>query len=251
MIYLENNKERKSDICNIKTVLRLKRIPHVEVDFNDVENKTFKNDDYLFGSVDFVNLKKITHNKIFNSSYLTFNFGKHFLNNDGISYLGIDNLRIGYFSIFDCFAVDGCIFVKPEDRHKYFSGQLLDIINVKNFCKENSDFDKSIFIAKPKKIKAEWRLFIKNSSILTSSLYKFQNLVSPVEGCPPQVIKFVDSFLPVFYSKNPDLYDELLCMDVCMLDDGKNSVKLVEFNNAYSSGFYKCDASAIISALNI
>lgn len=249
MIYLENNKERKFDIYNIKTVLRSKRIPHTEVDFKDVESKIFENNDHLFGCIDFVNLKKITHDKIFNSSYLVFNFGEYFLNNDGISYLGIDNLRVGYFSIFDCFAVDGCIFIKPEDRHKYFSGQLLDIINVKNFCEENSDFDKSIFVAKPKKIKAEWRLFIKNSSILTSSLYKFQNLVSPVEGCPPQVVKFVDSFLPVFYSKNPYLFNELLCMDVCMLDDDKNSVKLVEFNNAYSSGLYQCDANKIIDAI--
>lgn len=157
-------------------------------------------------------------------------------------------LKESKWDIFNEFAREAKIFIRPNLTFKEFSGQLVDIQDFDNFIddveKQNPTINKYIncFVSSPKEIRAEWRLICSKKEIITGSLYLYQGLRSLVKGFPPGVAEIAQKVIAK--SQNlPNLY----VVDVCLTEDGE--YKLIELNPINSAGLYECDREKIVDAI--
>jgi len=156
---------------------------------------------------------------------------------------------------------DEPMFVRPANDSKVINGKVYDpdewclwqdhVMKAIDDGFEYLGLDENtpLVIAKPKSIKAEYRFWIHDNEIITSSLYKVGNRVMYRRDMVDDRIKtFVYSLInpiSVDYWKPPvDAY----VLDVCEMEDEK--LKIVEVNTLNSTGFYDADVNRLIITLN-
>lgn len=137
-------------------------------------------------------------------------------------------------------------FIRPVNDLKAFSGCLIDRNQFRSWIDGASHggytFDdmQEIVIAKPKKIKAEWRYFIVDHKIVDGSLYNVNGRLFKEHVTEKDVIeeaqKFADLWTP----------DDVVCMDLALTHDG---LKVIEFNCFNSTGWYDHNISAVVKAV--
>ena len=76
--------------------------------------------------------------------------------------------------------------------------------------------------------------------VVTGSVYKMAGKGHAVELNDPQVVDYVDGIQAIWAPA------ESYVMDVALTDDG---LKVIEFNNINSSGFYACDVERYVAAI--
>ncbi len=143
-------------------------------------------------------------------------------------------------------------FIRPAKDNKIFTGKLYSIDEFKEWSEKilSSDFqsgfttlrpDTEVVIASPKKILQEYRLFIVDGKIVTSSLYKI--------GSTPRYDSVVDEDVLSFgsYVISKWVPDEAFVLDVARVEDG---LKIVEINCINNSGLYACDSYKLVQALD-
>lgn len=210
---------------------------------------------YVFGSISF--FKSILDGGVFKKSNAyddlsVFNiicfrdrFSNILLNTDHSIYT-YSALLHNKWDVYQKFAVDASIFIRPCSTLKQFSGCLLDIQDFDNATTEYSKnpdvFKEAIFVSSPKKIRAEWRFICSKNNVVASSLYLYQGLRSLVKGAPPKAIKIAQNVVD-----NSEGFPNMFVVDVCLLENGE--YKLVELNPLGSSGLYACDRAAIIKEI--
>lgn len=135
-------------------------------------------------------------------------------------------------------------FIRPVDDKKSFKGKIYKPSELKALLErysgyENNEFkeDSILVVSEPKAIKKEWRNFVVDGKVVSSSLYKDGSQHREEIGAPDEVLSFCRAALKVY---NPA---KAFVLDVCQLED--DSYAIVEFGCIHNCGFYKSDVTKI------
>jgi len=140
-------------------------------------------------------------------------------------------------------------FVRPNHDSKEFSGRVdtfEELVKWSNkICKlELSDFNyqTEIWISEPQEIIKEWRLFIVDKQIISSSRYMVHGELNESEiDNPKEMIDFVENRIKEYN------LDNIFVMDIAQVDQ---KFKLIECNCFNGTGFYKHDIEKIVTEIN-
>lgn len=142
------------------------------------------------------------------------------------------------------------VFVRPVDNSEVFPSQVIapndfqgwkdNLLNIKD-----TDFyspkNQLIQICKVKNILKEYRFWIVDGKIISSSQYKSNQQSSIKEGAPKAVIKYVEKVVKKWTPH------KAFAIDICETLD---SFKITDIKTINSSDFYAGDISAIFTAIN-
>ena len=146
------------------------------------------------------------------------------------------------------------IFIRPCNDGKLFSGEITTWKNLKQWIDKIEQMrivfslgkseaipnDTKILIAPLQKIYKEYRFFVVDKKVITGSLYK--------EGTRVIARKCIDTDVINFAQKMVNIWQpiEAFVIDIARTPGG---LKVVEINCLNASGFYACDMSLVIMAL--
>lgn len=122
------------------------------------------------------------------------------------------------------YMVSGVMSLQP---HEYIGGSLRP--------------ETKMILSEPKRIRKEWRNWIVNDRVVTSSLYKEGSRVVYREEIDADALEFVREMVRL----NPG-YSRAYIIDVCRTDEG---LKLIETNCINAAGFYAADLFRIVEAI--
>jgi hypothetical protein len=156
---------------------------------------------------------------------------------------GVEALRLRDW-LFDTFARDGQVFVRPDAPDKLFTGR----------CVARDDWESAlaptrydpatlVLTASPQTLGREWRLVVAGDEVVSASRYASAGVRDFAPGCPGAVCDFAYSVLGST-SWRPD---DLFLMDVAEVG---GELRLVELGGFSCSGLYACDPDAVVRAAN-
>ncbi len=138
---------------------------------------------------------------------------------------------------------DGFIFVRPQHDNKSFSGHVTQIDDFLNWTLEakqcifaHIDAQTPIIVGQPYGISAEWRLFVVDGEIVTSSQYYQKGKLYKQRGAPREVIDFA---YEVIERWNPL---PAYVIDICKSADKYYIMEVQGFNCA---GAYEADIEQV------
>lgn len=140
-------------------------------------------------------------------------------------------------------AVDGVLFVRPDENDKSFDGQLVHreaIDDFMHFASSLVPTDTRCVVASPRSIDEEWRVFVANGHAIAASRYRVRRSSAVEAGAPADVIAFVEARARA-WSPHP-----IFVMDVCRSED---ALAIVEIGSASCAGLYACDVRALAHAV--
>lgn len=115
------------------------------------------------------------------------------------------------------------IFIRPVEDTKSFNGGV--------YNKENFNYKGDVVVANIKNISQEYRFFIIDNKISTSSMYKLNGKYETSYPIDDKAVEFVHNMIGKFDEK-------CFVIDVAKIDD---DYKIVELNGLNSAGFYNID----------
>lgn len=141
------------------------------------------------------------------------------------------------------FGNNGCIFVRPDDGAKSFTGRIIDIRSWEKDIDSLSfnDIPDSTLclVSEPVNIESEYRLWIGDGKVIGYSMYQ------PVKMnvCMDETIKFAEEAAKLYQP------ERLFVMDVCRasIEYSFPTEKIMEINSFGCSGFYKVDIPNMIN----
>lgn len=146
--------------------------------------------------------------------------------------------------------IDQPMFIRPIDDSKYFAGRIFDIEEFFDWKRKvvvlEHDYGNSlsgetfIQLSKPKKIFAEYRLWVVGNEIVTWSLYKRGDRVIYSSEVDDYVLDFGYHVISLWKPHRA------FVLDVCDTADG---MKIVEINTLNAAGFYAADVKSLILSL--
>lgn len=145
---------------------------------------------------------------------------------------------------------EGDFFIRPIFDTKSFTGQVMDWEEFSEWREKVMDLQTSystvtkhtlIQVAPAKPIYAEYRLWVVDGKIVTSSLYKRGGRYYTNETVDDEIIEFGYSCIREWVPARA------FCLDVFVGEDGP---RIGEINNINAAGFYKADIHALVQALN-
>lgn len=157
--------------------------------------------------------------------------------------------------------IDGDTFIRPIDDSKYFAGKVFSkeefyewkrkVVVLEEDYGNSLTGDTIIQLCKPKMIYAEYRFWVVDCKIVTSSLYKRGDRVVYSSDVDAHVHRFADSVIrhgDITLSMRTSAWQpaKAYVLDVCETPDG---MKIVEINTINSSGFYAGNVTDLILAL--
>ncbi|AOS96536.1 hypothetical protein AUP74_01071 [Microbulbifer aggregans] len=136
-------------------------------------------------------------------------------------------------------------FVRPSEDNKAFDGLVANQEILDEFLTEQSGsnlHDLDVIVAPLKKIYREYRLFIVKNQVVTGSLYK--------AGSKPQLSDLIDEDVIGYGNRIIEKWTpaESCVIDIALTDRG---LKVIEFNNINSSGFYASNVQRYVEAIEI
>lgn len=169
---------------------------------------------------------------------------KHLLFNDKYEFLTLESLKANKWDVYQTYAKESMLFIRPSGGVKSFSGQLLDLQDFDAFftnaIKCNAVDSDIIVVSTPKNIIGEWRYIVTSEKkIVSKSCYRYQGKICSVPGAPIGATQLIEKVLEVGFFPAP-----IFSADVCQDTDG--NFWLMEFNSFNSCGLYKCDMRAIV-----
>lgn len=159
-------------------------------------------------------------------------YHQNLLNNDFV---------VKYLSDFS--PTDDKFFIRPVEDNKAFNGGVIskkEFISLKNKVLDNRE-DVEIVASSCKEIYTETRFFIVNNEIISASQYKSGGKLLLNSIIDSSAINFVKEMI------NQWEPSKAYVLDVALTSDG---YKVIELNNITSSGFYDCDVTKIVFALD-
>lgn len=163
-------------------------------------------------------------------------YGPHFLNSDG-----------ALMKLKDVEAFADPIFIRPNGDFKDFSGSLVDRQGLQKFVKSVQEggftFDDTldVFIAPAKNLFEEYRMFIVDGKVVSSSKYRLRTILDKKPNSPSEVVDFANRMAKIW---NPE---KAFVMDVCKTDEGE--LKVLELNCFNASGVYAAPLLPVIQAV--
>jgi hypothetical protein len=192
-------------------------------------------------------------NEKFDMRYLKQRFGPYFLNDDA------------EFCAFGDLQFEGRRFIRPVHDSKTFSGTVMDNTGLVKWQQQVLDVsdgystlrvDTPAMHASLKELTLEARFFVVEGRVVTGSLYRFEGRPAQqrrVDGNPvfKPLEEFARKMLLVDCSRKEltpvEPIAQAYALDVAQVEGGDYTV--VEINTINSSGFYACNMSAVIRAL--
>jgi hypothetical protein len=204
-----------------------------------------KNDRVMvYGSKTFANIAKVMNLKP--GSFLNRNFefdvireilGSELLNNEFI---------IG--DLFSLQPIAEHFFIRPTGNTKLFTGMtvskedFLDWQKRERSLSEKSPYvNQSLLISPVQEILSEYRFFVVNQEIVTSSSYQVNHTFNTTQKPSNEMLYFTRRIIDKFPIAKAFVVD---------IAKTKNGFKVVEYNNINSSGLYTCDEVSIVEAIN-
>jgi len=135
-------------------------------------------------------------------------------------------------------------FIRPTGNTKLFTGMTITKEEFLTWQErervENSEYiGQSLMISPIQEIKAEYRFFIVNQEIVTSSSYKVGGEINTSRKASDELVAYTKSMVDIF---------PLATAFVIDIAETNNGFKVVEYNNINSSGLYGCDEIAFVRA---
>ena len=140
-------------------------------------------------------------------------------------------------------------FIRPNDDEKGFSGKLIEFKELNEWIAKMNQLDspeinnqRLAWISPPKTIEKEWRLFIVDDKIISSSRYMHNcQLDIDTNDNPIEMLSFAQNRI------NEYRLDNVYVMDIAEVND---EYKIIECNCFNGTGFYKHQIGQIVSAIN-
>lgn len=180
--------------------------------------------------------------KQFNTENYIRHWGKRMLNADG---------RIETLAGFANEAHDPASkwFVRPNEDDKAFSGAVMKFEEVKQFSKNLEDSNNPLLtqetlisVCLPKAIEKEWRHFIVDKKVVSSSRYMlYGELNISGEDIPEALIHFVEESCRIYAPH------DIFVMDTALSGE---DFRIIECNCFNGTGFYDHDITAIVREVN-
>jgi hypothetical protein len=146
-------------------------------------------------------------------------------------------------------------FVRPVDDSKEIAGTVMTRAEIEDLMRSTAALrpeeyitgsinpDTMLLLSKPRRILREWRNWIIDDKVVTSSLYKLGSRVIYQEGIDPPAQAFLERMIAL----NPG-YSPAYVLDVCETNDG---YFIVETNCINAAGFYAADLGKLVVALEM
>lgn len=140
---------------------------------------------------------------------------------------------------------DDLIFTRPALDNKLFSGQVIKQSDFREQVRKmlNADeslVDEEVFIGDVDYPESEYRIFIVDGAVASSSLYRKNGYVCKQYDAPIFVKEFAVNF-----------YDESYLPICCVIDIAvkKDKIGVIEVNSINNSGFYDINLDNLVKAL--
>lgn len=140
-------------------------------------------------------------------------------------------------------------FIRPNEDSKEFSGRVATLRELQSWSERIFELklpdlneETEVWISEPKRIKKEWRLFVVDDEIISSSRYmKEGKLDTSSTDIPREMIAFAKELIRAY--RLADIY----VMDIAEIREG---YKLIECNCFNGTGFYQHEIERIIESIN-
>ena len=173
----------------------------------------------------------------------------NYVQNWGDSMLNADGKLIQFKEVKKLQNNDHEFFIRPNSDEKEFAGKIFktnELIDwyrtIESLNIEQINPQTKIWIAKPKMILKEWRIFIVDKRIVSVSKYmENQQINIDNQDIPSSLINFTTDRI-LEYQPN-----DIFVMDIALT---KNSYKIIECNCFNGTGFYNHDIEKIVKLIN-
>lgn len=149
--------------------------------------------------------------------------------------------------LYSSLSEDGCLFLRPNDNTKVFSGTVVHVDDFEKWYERERDCyspppESLAVVARPQKIEAEWRIIVADGKVITSSMYKEAGKQKVEPGAPAGAIELADML--ALHSWRPE---KMHVIDVCLCPDG---YRLLEIGSINSAGLYACDIEMVVDFMS-
>lgn len=168
-------------------------------------------------------------------------YGRNFLNYDGCV-MKLSELSLPGIMNKDCLA-----FVRPNGDFKDFSGSVVTPEGWEKFVRSveeggyTFDGQLEVYAAPFKSLFEEYRMFIVDGKVVSSSKYRLRTILDKKPNAPPEVVDFANKMARIW---SPE---KAYVMDICKTDEGE--LKVLELNCFNASGVYAAPLLSIIRAV--
>jgi len=252
---LQSDIYREEGYESLRDAIRRMDIPNTEVKMipfshEIVPEPVVENPAVVMGSISLCNYAKekgwapgaFINGYNFNHSAYKCGYGKHLLNYDAhVVKFGEADTADPNLDVF---------FLRPYDDSKCFAGEIISRCDfqdwqekVRRIQDENYttiSTETVVTVASVKKILREYRFFVVDGRVITGSLYKMGNRVTYQSQVDDDVSRFAQRMT---YQFEPD---RAFVLDIALTEDG---FKVIEVNCFNAAGFYACDVTKIIHAV--
>lgn len=170
-----------------------------------------------------------------------------FLVNADYVMLPFGELRRRKEFLFDTFARDSAIFVRPNSCRKSFSGQLAHWDSFEADLELMAFYDVPpetiVLVSSPKKIEEEWRFVVAAGEVVAGSLYKSRGQLRPEPRFSPAAHSLATEVAGQAFQP-----DRTWVFDVCRT--AENELHLLEIGSFSFADLYACDLTAVVRAVS-
>ena len=157
-------------------------------------------------------------------------YGVHLLNHDSL---------VASFSSID--PPWETFFIRPCEDSKIFDGTIITRDAFNSWRKDQLPFQDDLVAASPtRKIFAEFRFFVVDGHVITSSQYKRGGVLFASSDVDPSAKHFVEEMICIWQPA------PAFVIDIAQTEEG---YKIVEINNINSAGFYEADVTRLVDAI--
>lgn len=160
--------------------------------------------------------------------------------------LPIGDLRRQWDFLYKLFGEDEHLFVRPDENDKMFTAKCIDRREVSHFERAGLAPETLVVVSRPRRIAAEYRIFMHRGVYLTGSLYKVDGQLMKLPDVPKEIQVFAELAATHRYRELPPVW----IMDVCEIVD-KQKYRIVEVSGSSCAGFYESDHAKIVQATSI
>lgn len=172
-------------------------------------------------------------------------FGQYLVQSEYVM-LPIGDLRRRWDSLEKQLGEDRSLFVRPNQNDKMFTAKCITKRDLIYFDRAGLDLKTLVVVARPKKIKQEWRLFFQGTNFLTGTQYRKDGELFKEEGVPEMFLEQAKQIAErCHYPELPPVW----VMDIAEVEDYP-TIQVLEVSGSACAGFYDADHIKIINAIS-
>lgn len=148
--------------------------------------------------------------------------------------------------IYDTFGLDNCIFIRPDDNMKTFTGEVVHRASFDGWARSAIDYAAGpncpCVVSRPEIVEREWRFVIADDKVVTGSQYKTGPFLDVAAGFPDAAAAKAEEIANSAEWQPHTIY----VMDIGAVG---RKYKLMEVGSVNVAGLYACDLRAFAKAV--